>query len=310
MKNLSGKKFLITAFALLMSVLPVCALELDMSVDEEIRKKYNPSKLELEELPSIPETEHVQQTTLPALPKTVAQPVTIPPAQTKTYPVQPPKTTPVIQYSQNTGKVKTGLPNTSGKNDLAAVKIKKRTKFKVQSRTKVSDWNSAGAGMTFVSTNLVTQRYVTLPAGTVFKGTIVESHQPQASGNGGLLVLKAVSVQYNGKTYPVDAKITKANSKKVFFNNIKGEHKYWKNVGAQIDKGEKIYQKTRKTSSKLANNPVGVLVSPFPTIGGIVVYAVNFIGSPLLAIGAKGGHITLPAGTMYEIKLLEDAYIY
>lgn len=307
MKSSFNKIFLTVASALLISAIPACALELDMSVDEEIRRNYNPSKLELDQLPSIPETEQ-SMPNLPQLPDTISQPqqsYNVP----QTLPSQPPKTTPVITQSQSTGKVKKSLPDTSLKNDLTAIKIKKGTKFKVKSQTKVSDWNSAGAGMTFVSTELVTQRYVSFPSGTVFKGIIEESHQPQASGNGGLLVLKPTTINHNGRIYNIDAKITKANSKKVFFNNIKGERRYWKNVEAQIDKGEKFYQKTRKTSSKLANNPVGVLVSPIPTIIGIAGYALNLAGSPLIAIPAKGGHINLPAGTMYEIKLRENAYI-
>lgn len=307
MKSSFNKILLTVASALLISAIPVCALELDMSVDEEIRRNYNPSKLELDQLPSIPETEQ-SIPNLPQLPDTIPQPqqsYNVP----QTLPSQPPKTTPVITQSQSTGKVKKSLPDTSLKNDLTAIKIKKGTKFKVKSQTKVSDWNSAGAGMTFVSTELVTQRYVSFPSGTVFKGIIEESHQPQASGNGGLLVLRPTTINHNGRIYNIDAKITKANSKKVFFNNIKGERKYWKNVEAQIDKGEKFYQKTRKTSSKLANNPVGVLVSPIPTIIGIAGYALNLAGSPLIAIPAKGGHINLPAGTIYEIKLRENAYI-
>lgn len=307
MKSSFNKILLTVSSALLISAIPVCALELDMSVDEEIRRNYNPSKLELDQLPSIPETEQ-SIPNLPQLPDTIPQPqksYNVP----QTLPSQPPKTTPVITQSPSTGKVKKSLPDTSLKNDLTAIKIKKGTKFKVKSQTKVSDWNSAGAGMTFVSTELVTQRYVSFPSGTVFKGIIEESHQPQASGNGGLLVLKPTTINHNGRIYNIDAKITKANSKKVFFNNIKGERKYWKNVGAQIDKGEKFYQKTRKTSSKLANNPVGVLVSPIPTIIGLAGYALNLAGSPLIAIPAKGGHINLPAGTMYEIKLRENAYI-
>lgn len=307
MKSSFSKLLLIQAFALFISAMPVCALELDMSVDEDIRRNYNPSKLELEQLPSIPETQ-TSLPQLPELPDTISQPVqgyTVP----STLPSQPPKTTPVVTQSTSTGKVKKSLPDTSLKNDLTAIKIKKGTKFKVKSQTKVSDWNTAGAGMTFVSTELVTQRYVTFPSGTVIKGIIEESHQPQASGNGGLLVLKATSLQHNGKTFDINAKITKANSKKVFFNNIKGERKYLKNVAAQIDKGENFYQKTRKTSSKLANNPVGVIVSPIPTIAGVVVYTLNLAASPVIAIPAKGGHISLPAGTMYEIKLKENAYI-
>lgn len=309
--NGSLKKILISAFVLFISAMPIYSLELDMSVDEEIRKNYNPSKLELEQLPSIPET----KTSAPSLPSLQELPDSIsvpdknytPPS---TLPSTPPKSTITIEQSHSTGRVKKSLPDTSIRNDITAIKIKKGTKFKVKSQTKVSDWNSAGAGMTFVSTELVTQRYLTIPAGTVFKGIIEESHPPQASGNGGLLVLKATSIQYNGKTYDINAKITKANSKKIFFNNIKGERKYWKNVAAQIDKGENFYKKTRKASTKLAENPVGVIISPIPTITGVVVYALNFAGSPLLAIASKGGHITLPAGTMYEIKLLEDAYIY
>ena len=307
MKSSFNKTIITAASALLISAMPVCALELDMSVDEEIRRNYNPSKLELEQLPSIPETEQ-SLPNLPKLPDTISQPqqgYNVP----TTLPSQPPKSTPVITQSQNTGKVKTSLPDTSLKNDLTAIKIKKGTKFKVKSQTKVSDWNSAGAGMTFVSTELVTQRYVSFPSGTVIRGIIEESHQPQASGNGGLLVLRPTTINHNGRIYNIDAKITKANSKKVFFNNIKGERKYWKNVGAQIDKGEKFYQKTRKTSAKLANNPVGALVSPIPTIVGLIGYTLNLAGSPLIAIPAKGGHINLPAGTMYEIKLRENAYI-
>lgn len=307
MEKISNKIFQ-TGLALLVSAIPVCALDLDMSVDEEIRRNYNPSKLELEQLPSIPETQpspSSNKVTLPALPSTPAsKPST--PVQT----VQPPKTTPVIQASKTTGRVKKDLPNTSGKNDIASIKIKSGTKFRVKSQTRVSDWNRAGTSISFVSTESVFTRYVTFPAGTVFRGIITESHQPQASGNGGLLVMKATSMQYNGRTYDVNAKITKADSKKIFFNNIKGERKYWKNVAAQVDKGEKFYNKTRRASSKLSNNPIGAIISPIPTIFGAAVYTVNLAGSPLFAVGAKGGHINLPAGTLYEIKFLDDTYLY
>ena len=66
--NGSLKKILISAFVLFISAMPIYSLELDMSVDEEIRKNYNPSKLELEQLPSIPETK-TSQPAMPALPE-------------------------------------------------------------------------------------------------------------------------------------------------------------------------------------------------------------------------------------------------
>ena len=51
-------------------------------------------------------------------------------------------------------------------------------------------------------------------------------------------MIRVTSMSYNGRSFPVNAKITKANSKKIFFNNIKGKRQYWKGVANQIDKGE------------------------------------------------------------------------
>lgn len=301
----SLKKYICSAFALFICAMPTYSLELDMSVDDEIRKNYNPSQLELDALPPIPEVKNSASKTLPA--KNVP---TQTPTQTITAPSAPPKTVPTTEYAKTTGRIKKDLPKTSSRDDLAAIKIKKGTKFLVKSQTSVSDYSRAGAGLSFVSLEPVTKRYVTIPAGTVFKGVVVESHQPQATGNGGLIVIKANKMVYNGATYSMNAKITKADGKKIFLNNIKGKRQYWKGVARQIDKGENFYKKTRRTSTKLANNPIGVIISPIPTITGIVVYAVNLAGSPLFSIYYKGGHVSLPAGTLYQIKLMDDLYMY
>ena len=82
----------------------------------------------------------------------------------------------------------------------------------------------------------------------------------------------------------MNGKITKADSKHIYLNNIKGQHQYWKNVGKQIDKGEAFYRKTRKTSTKLANNPLGVIISPIPTIVGFVGYTGATVLSPLTTL--------------------------
>ena len=129
------------------------------------------------------------------------------------------------------------------------------------------------------------------------------------TGNGGLVVLRIESVKFNGRTYSAHGKVTKANHKKIFLNNIKGKREYWKGVLNQIDKGEAFYQKTRSTSKKLADNPIGVIISPIPTIVGAVTYVVNFAGSPIFSIGHKGGRVSIPAGSEFEIKLQEDVYL-
>ena len=291
-RRLTKKCFcLITALFLLLS--PVSALELDTSVDEEIRRTYDPSKLEqtLPDLPKVPSTAT----------QTSQTPVSAPTA--------PPKTLPVTPDAQPHIGVKK-FQNDYKYDKSTAIRIKKGTKFRVKSTSVISDYLREGAKVSFTSIRPVTQRYITIPEGTKFTAVVEDSHQPQMSGNGGLVVLMVDSITVNGQTRSVHGKITKANMKKIFFNNMKGKRSYWKGVGKQVDKGENFYKKTRRTSSKLADNPVGIIISPIPVVTGMVVYAVNLVGSPLFALWSKGGRISIPAGSEFEIKLLEDVYLY
>lgn len=270
---------------------PVFALELDTSVDDEIRRTYDPSKLE-QTLPDLPKTSPTQASKTP-----------------KSNPSTPPKTTPVVPDAKPQIGVKK-FDNEYKYDKSTAIRIKKGTKFRVKSNSVISDYLRTGAKVSFSSIKPVTQRYITVPEGTKFTAIVEDSHQPQMSGNGGLVVLMVDSITVNGQTRSVHGKITKANMKKIFFNNMKGKRSYWKGVANQIDKGENFYKKTRRTSSKLADNPVGILISPIPVLTGMVVYAVNFAGSPLFALWSKGGRISIPAGSEFEIKLLEDVYLY
>ena len=286
------QKSISSAIALLICAMPVFALDLDTSVDDEIRRTYDPSKLE-QSLPSLPKTAPSQNTS----PKNMPAPQT------------PPKSLPVTPDAKPQIGVKK-FQNDFKYDKSTAIRIKKGTKFRVKSNSVISDYLKEGARVSFTSVKPVTQRYVTITEGTRFTAVVKNSHMPQFTGNGGLIVLMVDSMTFNGQTRSVHAKITKANLKKIFFNNIKGKRAYWKGVAKQIDKGENFYKKTRRTSRKLADNPVGILISPIPTITGLLVYAVNFTGSPLFAIWYKGGRISIPAGSEFEIKLLEDVYLY
>ena len=285
------KRRLVISLVLFMLSVPVFALELDTSVDDEIRRTYDPSKLE-QTLPDLPKTSPPQASKTP-----------------KSNPSTPPKTTPVVPDAKPQIGVKK-FDNEYKYDKSTAIRIKKGTKFRVKSNSVISDYLRTGAKVSFSSIKPVTQRYITVPEGTKFTAIVEDSHQPQMSGNGGLVVLMVDSITVNGQTRSVHGKITKANMKKIFFNNMKGKRSYWKGVANQIDKGENFYKKTRRTSSKLADNPVGILISPIPVLTGMVVYAVNFAGSPLFALWSKGGRISIPAGSEFEIKLLEDVYLY
>ena len=269
-----------------MLISPVWAFELDASIDDEIRKNYNPTALE---------------DTLPALPKVK------PTKQNNTSAdIKPPKTQ---LQTDNTTQYNKPTPIVTNTDKTTAIRIKRGTKFKVKSSAYISDTTSKGARLTLTTLYPVSQRYITIPAGTTFKAVITDSHPPQITGNGGLIEIKVDSINYKGNYYGADGKITKADGKKIFVNNIKGQRKYLKNVANQVQKGQNFYKKTRRVSGKLSDNPFGLIIAPIPTIIGIGTYAVNFVGSPIFAIGAKGGRISIPAGREFEIKLLDDVYL-
>ncbi len=296
MKSSYTKKIFSLFVATLLLSSHCFAFELDTSVDEEIRKNYNPSALE-QNLPALPKTAPSQSATTKTTVTTT----------NKTTPVVP-KTQPVSQPSKPQLVIKK-MDNDYKFDKSTAIRIKKGTKFRVKSNCVISDYQREGTRVSFTSIKPVTQRYITINEGTRFNAVVEDSHLPQFTGNGGLIVLMVDGIVVNNSTKSVHAKITKANMKKVFLNNIKGKRGYIKGVSRQVDKGENFYKKTRRTSTKLADNPVGLIISPIPTIFGAVVYAVNLVGSPVFAIWAKGSRISIPAGSEFEIKLLEDVYL-
>jgi len=284
-KNLLSVLVFVFVFAI-----PALAFELDTSVDEEIRKNYNPSAIEK---------------SLPALPKT------IPGNSSTSQPqVTPPKTMPTSDNSKGSIRVKNFANSYNTVIDkTTAIRIKKGTKLKVKSSAYLADTTRVGSVFKFTTLAPCYQRYITIPVGTVFDAVVTDSHSPQITGNGGLLEIGVTGVHINGGKYYSNGKVTKANHKKIFFNNIKGKRQYWKGVANQVNRGQNFYNKTRRASNKLSSNPFGIILSPIPTIFGTVVYAVNFVGSPIFAIGAKGGKLSIPAGSEFEIKLLEDVYL-
>lgn len=283
-------KILLSIITMQLVVNTALALELDMSVDEEIRKKYDSSKLENTVLPPLPKIDNSQNKTTPINNTTTQQTTSIP------------KVTPTY-----TTEVR---PQITPADKKAAIKIFRWTTFETKSNQKINNWLSVGSSVSFTTTAPVYKKNITIPTGTIFKGTITDVHKPQATGNGGLVVIKITSMTFNGKTYPVNAKITKANAKNIYLNNIKGQRQYWANAGKQVDKGEAFYQKARKTSTKLANNPIGIIISPIPTIVGVAGYTINTAISPITSIFAKGGNLSIPTGSSFEIRLNESAYIY
>ncbi len=268
-----------------MGCMPVLAYDLDTSVNSQIEQKYDSNKLNKDM--------NVNQTSTNSNNK-------------------PPKTTPVFDNStpsvtKVTNTVTNKISNIT--NLKSGTKIPSGTKFTVKSNVAVSGWSGVNSLLTFTSTENVYKSGVTIPSGTQFKGTITASHSGQITGNGGLIKIKITSMTINGKTIPVEGKITKANSKNVFFNNIKGARQYLQGVDNKINQGITFYKKARNLSSKMSSNPVGTVLSPLPTITGWVGSALCTVASPVTGLTQKGRNISLPSGTVYEIKLTQVAYI-
>lgn len=281
-----NKKIFSLILCLLTFSISVPAFELDSSVNKEIEQKYDSNKL----------NQDMKINNNVKVKKTITN-------------KSVPKSTPAFDNStpnviQNAGvKIQNILAAKSG------VKIPSGTKFNVKSNASVSSWSGINSLLTFTSTEPVYKSTVTIPAGTTFKGVISASHKGQITGNGGLIKIRITSMTLNGKTIPVEGKITKANSKNVFFNNIKGARQYLQGVDNKINQGINFYKQTRNLSAKMSSNPVGTILAPLPTITGWLGSALCTVTSPVTGLSQKGKNISLPSGTIYEIKLTEDAYI-
>lgn len=279
-----NKKFILLIIFLLFIYPPVMSYDLDTSVNKEIEQKYDSNKLN--------------------------QDMKIKQSGSKTSNKAVPKTTPVFDNSTlNVSNNVSAAVNKLSTNTKSGTKIPSGTKFTVKSNANISSWSGVNSLLTFTSVSPVYKTSITIPSGTVFKGVITASHTGQMTGNGGLIKIKITSMIINGKTIPIEGKITKANSKNVFFNNIKGARQYLQGVDNKITQGINFYKKARNLSSQMSSNPVGTILSPLPTITGWVGSAVCTLTSPVTGLTQKGKNISLPSGTTYEIKLTEDAYV-
>ncbi len=265
--------------------LPACAvLDIDTSVDSEIRKKYNPKKIE--------------QDLLPPLPDNLKNDIPLKSNENFSAPITT-QTTPQLK------EVKT-LPKSNGQK----ITLKRGTKFTVRLTSGISDRMSVGAKIYFRLAKPIKTKFFSLPENTRFVGVVVDSHSPQITGNGGLLVIKVDNVTVNGRTQEINAKVTKTNYKNIYFNNIKGKRTYWQNIAKSIKPGKRFYDKMWSKTKKLAGDNVTIIFSPFTLITGVLVLGVNVMGSPLFAMFSKGGSISIPANSPFELKLLEDTTIY
>lgn len=272
------------------------AFDLDETVDDEIRKNYNPSQLIQDvkikdtaldkKIQATPVVKNAEEQ-LPALPNIVKQGSSAKQSDIK-----------------NNSIVTQTKPYTGGN-----IKVKSGTSFNVTNTAAISDWQRQGTKVKFTTKNNISGVYYNIPAGTFFYGEILESHQPQITCNGGLVVIKVYSMIYKGQTVPVIAYVTRVNDKKIFFNKIKGNRTYLKTTWKKGNWGRSIFDKMLGVTVGLGADGATLILTPFPLAYGSICLGLNTITSPICAFFSKGGHVSIPAGSQFRIKLVDDVYI-
>lgn len=289
MNNNKIKNYLILILAINLLCLPVIALDIDPSIDDEIRKNYNPNKSE-------------EDMGLPSLPKVLNE------SSSNIKPV-------VNQQQMSSASLqkvncsKPALRKASLYKEQNFAILKQGTKIKVKLLNNVSDKTKRGTAVSFISLYPVTTTYFTIPMGTVFKGEVFNSHKPQLAGNGGLIVIKVNSVILNNQVKSIDACVTRANSRMIFFNNIKGKRKYLKSVVKSMKPGKHFFGKMMRVTAELASQGSAAILTPFSVAAGVIALGGNVIAAPVVGLMYKGGSISISEGSCFEIKLLQDVFI-
>lgn len=287
------KHFLYLMFCIIFLSLPAFSMEADDSVDAIIKKTYN---AEGSSLPKLPKTSPSSVKSLNFLDNNTTENIEI---KTNVNNSVPEAKTP---YSN------VNAPSIPQKVNVRKAKIGYGKKINVKFNSAVSDRTAKGTKVAFVSQTPVISRDITLPAGTMFYGTVVNSHSPQILGNGGLLSIKIDYVTYNGRMTYCEGNIIAVNHEKVLFNNIKGSNGYIKGISKVTKPARTFYSKSLKVTKKLADGP-GVILTPFTYLPGALFLVSDSVLSPFIAMFHKGDRVYVSKGTTASIKLISPIYI-
>lgn len=285
MDFMKNKVLFLLLIAMLIAV-PVYSFDLDETVNDEIRKNYHDTKLIEDTGVNFSNDENLPD--LPNITKS-QKPQNKPDVKSNTGSV--PKTLPAIPYRGGNIRIKAG------------------TKFNVVNTNTISDWQTRGATVKFKTSAQTSGAGYTIPAGTILTGEIVESHQPQISCNGGLVAIRIYSMNYKGQTVPLNAYVIRAKDKKVFFENIKGERTYLKTMWKKGNWGRSLFNRMLSLTVNLGGNGSTLVLSPFPFVYGTLCLGANTLISPITAFFSKGGHVSIPAGSRFILKMNEAVYV-
>ncbi len=311
----------------LLFITPVMALDLDSTVTDKSRQTYTSgataAQKTVKEVGQIEVKPEIKQD-LPKVPNLPAKAnsLTVPPINTvysgkvpdsnAFIPCDDIKTSDLI-IDKSFAAVKpsktTKIAMSASSKNFRTAKLPKGTQFRVINQTKINDYLTVGQSIVFLTTQDYRTPYFNIPKNTKLNARIVDIHRPQMTCNGGLVKIKLVSANINGYTQQIDGGIIKLKTDNIYFNNLKGNHTYCKNVSKKAKWGRTKFAEWSKTSKELANDGPLIILSPFPYIGGCLMVAGSTISSPVTALLGKGDPIAVPPNTAFTLKLYNDANI-
>ena len=70
-----------------------------------------------------------------------------------------------------------------------------------------------------------------------------------------------------------------------------------------------IFNKMMTLTVNLGGEGSTLILSPFPFAYGTICLGLNTLTSAICAFFQKGGHVSIPAGSKFTVRLLDDTYI-
>ena len=73
--------------------------------------------------------------------------------------------------------------------------------------------------------------------------------------------------------------------------------------------GRTLFNKMMTLTVSLGASGSTLVLSPFPLAYGTLCLGANTLVSPITAFFSKGGSVSIPANSLFKIKLTEDIFI-
>ena len=303
-KTFAFKVTFLTFACIFMQYVYTFALDIDATVNDNSRSNFSSTQTQEDNTKftviknaSEVSSKNEEENALPALPKILQKPTA---------------TVPVKQYTSDkttTKPVYTPPIKTKVYRPTKIAKLREGMTFNLVATNKITDSQRKGTTVAFSAPKDIKTPYFIIPKGTKFTGKIINSHKPQYTCNGGLLILNIEAIHLANKRQKFNCVITKVGDKKVFFDRYKGKRTYWKTVWKKGAWGRALCNEMYRMSINLCAKGSTVALSPFTMLYGVLGWSCNTVASPFIAIFNKGGSAVIPAGTSVTVKLLEDVNI-